>query len=81
MFGHRTRSEDTNLYAATAENEVLSGGEVSGPARDLVNAVIDVHSRIAAGAGVAEVAVADVDRRRYAVIDLFKTDLGLKTGP
>jgi hypothetical protein len=79
MSGHRSRSEDANLHAATAEIEVLSGGDVSRPARDLVNMVIDVHSKIAAGTGVSELAVADVDRRRYEVIELFKADLGLKT--
>ena len=78
MSGHRSRSEDANLHAATAEIEVLSGGDVSRPARDLVNMVIDVHSKIATGTGVSELAVADVDRRRYEVIDLFKADLGLK---
>ena len=45
MSGHRCRSEDANLHAATAEIEVLSGGDVSRPARDLVNMVIDVHSK------------------------------------
>ncbi|HEY5987655.1 MAG TPA: hypothetical protein VIV12_14965 [Streptosporangiaceae bacterium] len=78
LSGHRSRSEDASLLTATAEIEVLSGGEVSGPARDLANTVIDVHSEIAAGTGVAETVVADVDRRRYEVIGLFKADLGLK---
>jgi hypothetical protein len=78
MSGVRSRSEDANLHAAAAEIEVLSGGEVSAPARDLVNTVIDVHSRIAAGAGVTEAEVASVDHRRYEVIELFKADLGLK---
>ena len=68
MSGQRSRPEDANLHAATAEIEVLCGEEVSGPARDLVNKVIDVHSKIAAGTGVVEVAVHDVDRRRYEVI-------------
>ncbi|MGW1995325.1 hypothetical protein [Embleya sp. NPDC001921] len=77
LSGQRSRSEDANLLAATAEIEILSGREVSGPARDLVNAVIDTHSRIAAGAGVTDAMVADVDRRRYEVIDLFKSELGL----
>jgi len=79
MSGHRSRSEDANLHAATAEIEVLSRREVSGPARDLVNTVIDVHSRIAAGTGVAAAEVADVDRQRYEIIDLFKADLGFQT--
>ncbi|MFI6588447.1 hypothetical protein [Embleya sp. NPDC050493] len=79
LSGQRSRSEDANLLAATAEIEILSGRAVSGPARDLVNAVIDTHARIAAGAGagVTDAMVADVDRRRYEVIDLFKSDLGL----
>jgi transcription initiation factor TFIIIB Brf1 subunit/transcription initiation factor TFIIB len=81
MSGRRSRSEDANLYAAAAEIEVLSGEEVSGPARSLVEAVIEVHSGIAEGTGVAEAVVDDVDRRRHRVIDLFKADLGLKTHP
>jgi hypothetical protein len=79
MSGQRTRSEDAALHAATAEIEILSGLEVSGPARELTNTVIDVHSSLAAGTGVPEAVVADVDRRRYEVIDLFKADLGLRT--
>jgi hypothetical protein len=78
LSGHRSRSEDASLLAATAEIEVLSGGDVAGPARDLATAVISVHFETAAGTGVAEAVVADVDRRRYEVIDLFKADLGLK---
>jgi Acetyl co-enzyme A carboxylase carboxyltransferase alpha subunit len=77
LSGQRSRSDDASLLAATAEIEVLSGVEVSVPARDLATVVIDVHSKIAAGAGVAEAVVAGVDRRRYRVIDLFKADLGL----
>lgn len=79
LSGHRRRSEDASLLAATAEIEVLCGGNVAGPARDLANNVVEVHSQIAAGAGVAEAVVAGVDRRRYEVIDLFKADLGFKT--
>jgi hypothetical protein len=81
MSGQRSRSEDTRLHAATAQIEVLAGREVSGPARDLVNTVIEVHSMIAAGTGVEEATVAEVDRRRYEVMELFKADLGLKTRP
>ena len=81
MSGQRSRSEDTRLHAATAQIEVLAGREVSGPARNLVNTVIEVHSMIAAGTGVEEATVAKVDRRRYEVIELFKADLGLKTRP
>lgn len=77
MADERSRSEDARLHAATAEIEVLAGREVSGPARDLANTVIDVHTKIAAGGGVEEVTVAAVDRRRLAVIELFKTDLGI----
>jgi len=65
LSGHRSRSEDASLLATTAEIEVLSGGEISGPARDLANTVVDVHSEIAAVTGVAEAVIADVDRRRY----------------
>lgn len=42
-------------------------------------AEIEILCGLAAGTGVAETVVADVDRRRYEVIDLFKADLGLKT--
>jgi len=77
----RDRSEDGRLHAAMAEIEVLAGREVSEPARDLVNSVIEAHSMIAAGASVEEARVAEVDRRRYEVIELFKADLGLKTHP
>lgn len=77
MSGHRSRSEDGNLHSAMAEIEVLSGEEVATSARDLVSTVIDVHSKISAGTGVAEALVTDVDRRRHEVIDLFKVDLGL----
>jgi hypothetical protein len=78
LSGHRSRSEDASLLAATAEIEVLSGADVAVPVRDLTTTVISVHSGIAAGTGVPEAVVADVDRRRYDVIDLFKADLGLK---
>jgi hypothetical protein len=78
MSGQRSRTEDAHLYAATAEIEVLAGKEVSAPARDLVNTVIEMHSMIAAGTGVEE-GTAAVDRRRYELIELFKADLGLKT--
>lgn len=79
VSGQRSRSEDANLLAAVAEIAILCGEDVSEPARDLVNAVIDTHTRIAAGAGETDALVADVDRRRYEVIDLFKSDLGLET--
>jgi hypothetical protein len=39
--------------------------------------VINVHSEIAAGTGVAQEIVDSVNQRRYGVIDLFKTDIGL----
>jgi hypothetical protein len=77
LSGHRSRTEDASLLAAAAEIEVLSGREVSRPARDLANAVIDVHSKIASGAGVPEAVIDDVDRRRYEVIDVFRADLAL----
>lgn len=64
MSGQRSRVEDANLLAVTAEIEILAGREVSGPARDLVNTVVDTHSRIAAGTGVTDTMVADVDRCR-----------------
>lgn len=67
MSGHRSRSEEANLPAATAEIEVLSGRDVSKPARDRAHTVIDVHSTMEVGTGVADVVVADVDRRRYEV--------------
>jgi hypothetical protein len=76
LSGHRSRSEDASLLAAAAGIEILSGADIFGPARDLANTVIDVHSKIATG-GVAEAVVADVDRHRYELIDLFKADLAL----
>lgn len=51
MSGLRTRSEDYSLYAATARIEVLCRAAIAGPARDLADTVMNVHSRIAAGAG------------------------------
>jgi hypothetical protein len=78
MAGHRSRADDARLYAATAEIEVLAGRRVHLPARDLANAVIEVHSEIAAGTGATEATVADVDRRRYKIIELFKADPGVR---
>jgi hypothetical protein len=75
MSGNRTRSEDANLHAATAQIEVLCDAAVFEPVRALTASVIDVHSRIAAGTGVDESEVDDVDRRRRHVIDLFKADI------
>jgi DNA-binding transcriptional regulator YbjK len=75
MSGLRSRSEDGNLHAATAQIEVLCGAAVAEPTRLLTDTVIDVHSRIAAGAGVPEETVDSVDQRRYEVIDLFKADV------
>ena len=77
MSGVRTRSEDASLHAATAQIEVLCGVAVAGPARELTEIVINVHSEIAAGTGVAQEIVDGVNRRRYEVIDLFKSDVGL----
>lgn len=79
ISGDRRRSEDANLLAATAEIEILSGAEVGGPVRDLVDIIIDVHSRIADGTVAADAVVPDVDRRRREVIDLFRSDLGLQS--
>ncbi len=81
VSGQRNRSEDGRLHAATAEIEVLADKTVSGPARALVESVIEAHSAVAAGASAEEAGVAEVDRRRYEVIELFKADLGLKTHP
>ncbi len=78
VSGERTRTEDANLHAAAAEIEVLAGHHVSEPARALVTAVIDAHTRIADGADGTEALVAHVDRRRHEVIELFKSDLGLE---
>ncbi|MBP5909109.1 MULTISPECIES: hypothetical protein [Streptomyces] len=77
VSGQRTRSEDANLHAAVAEIEILTDQDVSEPARDLVKAVIDAHTRIATGADETAL-VAGVDRRRHEVIALFKSDLGLE---
>jgi hypothetical protein len=77
LAGDRSRTEDARLHAATAEIEVLAGREVAGPARELANTVIEVHSKIAAAEGVEKTTVDAADRRRLAVIELFKADLGL----
>jgi hypothetical protein len=77
MSGVRTRSEDYSLYAATARIEVLCGAAIAGPARQLADTAIDVHSRIAAGAGLPQQEVAGVDRRRRELIARFKADLRL----
>ncbi|WP_327002839.1 hypothetical protein OHA72_48400 [Dactylosporangium sp. NBC_01737] len=77
MSGVRSRSEDASIHAATAQIEVLCGVAVAGPARELTDMVINVHSEIAAGTGVAQEIVDTVNQRRYEVIDLFKTDVGL----
>jgi len=78
LSGHRTRTEDASLLAATAEIEILSDTEVSAPARELTNTVINVHSEIASGAGVPKSDIEKADRDRYKVIDIFKADLGFK---
>ncbi|MFG3268429.1 MULTISPECIES: hypothetical protein [Streptomyces] len=75
MSGQRDRSEDGRLNAATAEITVLSGRDVHKPACELTDTVLDVHSRIAASAGVTAVEVADVNRRRHELIERFKSDL------
>lgn len=77
LSGQRSRADDASLLAATAEIEILSGREVWVPARELTDTVIGVHSEIATGGGVPESEVADADRRRLELIDLFKADLGL----
>lgn len=77
MSGLRTRSEDYSLYAATARIEVLCRAAIAGPARDLADTVMNVHSRIAAGAGLLQQEVEDVDRRRRELIARFKVDLQL----
>ncbi|MFJ6902523.1 hypothetical protein [Streptomyces hokutonensis] len=79
IAGQRDRSEDARLRAATAEITILAGSEVFGPVRDLTEAILGVHSRIAENAGVTEGEVAEVDRRRRLLIELFKSDLGIET--
>ena len=76
-YGQRSCTEDASLLAATAEIEILSGREVRVPARELTDTVIGVHAKIAAGGGAPEPEVADADRRRLQLIELFKADLGL----
>jgi hypothetical protein len=77
LSGHRGRPDDAALLTATAEIEILAGPEVAGPARRLTDEVLDVHARIAENAGVTESRVSGVDRRRHALIDLFKADLDI----
>ncbi|MGJ6969419.1 hypothetical protein ACSDR0_46785 [Streptosporangium sp. G11] len=81
LSGQRSRSEDANLLAATAEIEILSSREVSKPARDLVDMVMRVHAEIADDVGVATTVVEDVDRQRHKIIELFKADLGIEAHP
>ena len=81
MSGLRTRSEDANLYAATAQIDVLCSPAISEPARELTETVISVHYRIASGGGVAQGEIVDVDSRRRQLIGLFKTDIGLSPAP
>ncbi|MFI2761989.1 hypothetical protein ACH5A3_24495 [Streptomyces echinatus] len=75
--GQRNRSEDSRLYAATAQIEILAGQRVAIEARELAERIIEAHSMIAAGAGDERAGVPEIDRDRHAVIELFKTDLGL----
>ncbi|EKX69212.1 hypothetical protein Sipo8835_27405 [Streptomyces ipomoeae] len=79
--GERKRSEDASLRAATAEITILSGNEIHKPAGDLTERVLAVHSRIAAGSGVTDAEVDDVDQQRRRLIDLFKSDLGVTDHP
>ncbi|WP_242547644.1 hypothetical protein [Amycolatopsis sp. MtRt-6] len=51
---------------------------MAGPARELAGLVIDVHTKIAGAEGVEQSVVEAVDRRRLAVIELFKADLGIE---
>jgi hypothetical protein len=81
MSGLRTRAEDANLYAATAQIDVLCDAAVSAPARELTDTVINVHSRIATGAGVVQDEIDNVDRRRRQLVGLFKADIGLASTP
>jgi hypothetical protein len=77
MAGQRDRSEDGRLNAATAEITILSGREVHRPACVFADVVLDVHSRIAAGAGVTKAELDEVDGRRHKLIELFKSDLSI----
>jgi hypothetical protein len=77
LSGQRGRPDDAALLAAAAEIEILAGHEVADPARLLADAVLNAHARIARDAGVTESEVEEVNRRRYALIDLFKADLDI----
>ncbi|KOG26925.1 MULTISPECIES: hypothetical protein [Streptomyces] len=77
MAGQRDRSEDGHLRAATAEITILSGRGVYKPACVLAEVVLDVHTRIAAGAEWTKAEVDEVDGQRHKLIELFKSDLGI----
>ncbi|WP_128431525.1 hypothetical protein [Streptomyces cyaneus] len=77
----RDRSEDARLLAATAEIEILSGSKVSCAARVLTDDVLRLHARIASRACVAKTEEPAMNDRRLALIDLFKTDLGIGNTP
>lgn len=79
MAGQRTRSEDADLHAATAQIEVLCDAAVFEPVRSLTAEIIDVHSRIAAGSGVNQAEIDAVDGRRRRLIDIFKADVARRS--
>ncbi|GAA0921462.1 hypothetical protein [Virgisporangium aurantiacum] len=76
--GQWSATEEANLRAAAAEIDILAGPNVSGPAQDLVEVVLEVHKGLAAGEDAARARVPDVNRERLKLKDLFKADLGLK---
>ena len=75
--GHRSRTEDGSLRAATAEIQILAAKDVAGRATALTEKVIEVHTRIAEG-GVEKADIDHVDHLRLELINLFKADLGIK---
>jgi hypothetical protein len=70
-------SEEGKLRAATAGIVLLSGKEISDPAKELTDTVVPLHGEIAAGMPETEenLQVAAVDGDRLILIDKFKKDL------
>jgi len=82
--------EHGNLRAATAEIQILSAKEVSGPVSELTETVVKTHEELAKAASLSQTEkekekekilakIEDVNRARLAVIELFKGDLAVNS--
>ena len=76
--GQWSATEEANLRAAAAEIDILAGPNVSEPAQELVEVVLEVHRKLVARDEEARARVPDVNRERLRLKDLFKADLHLK---